>query len=82
MHRQQRQIAWLIRMFIVGVAVLLVPPFVMVAVAPMVLVLIPVALLAIPFMLGAFQKEGHEAHELGHHHHKSAMHLPTRHATR
>jgi hypothetical protein len=47
--------------FIFGVvASILVPPFVMLAVAPMLLVLAPVALIAIPFMLSAFATEVRE----------------------
>jgi hypothetical protein len=38
----------------------LVPPFVMLAIAPMLLVLAPVALIAIPFMLSAFAGEARE----------------------
>jgi hypothetical protein len=47
--------------FVIGtVATILVPPFVMLAVAPMLLVLAPVALIAIPFMLSAFAGEARE----------------------
>ena len=47
--------------FVIGtVAAILLPPFVMLAVAPMLLVLAPVALIAIPFMLSAFAGEARE----------------------
>lgn len=47
--------------FVIGtVAAVLVPPFVMLAIAPMLLVLAPVALIAIPFMLSAFAGEARE----------------------
>ena len=47
--------------FVIGtVASILVPPFVMLAIAPMLLVLAPVALIAIPFMLSAFAPEARE----------------------
>jgi hypothetical protein len=42
------------------VASVMVPPFVMLAVAPMLLVLAPVAFVAIPFMLSAFATEVRE----------------------
>lgn len=47
--------------FMIGVvAAILVPPFVVLAIAPMLLVLVPVALVAIPFMLSAFAGEALE----------------------
>jgi hypothetical protein len=47
--------------FVIGtVAAVLLPPFVVLAVAPMLLVLAPVALIAIPFMLSAFAGEARE----------------------
>jgi hypothetical protein len=47
--------------FVIGtVATILVPPFVMLAIAPMLLMLAPVALIAIPFMLSAFAGEARE----------------------
>ena len=47
--------------FLIGtMASILVPPFIVLAVAPMVLVLVPVAIVAIPFMLSAFAGEARE----------------------
>jgi hypothetical protein len=47
--------------FIVGsIAAIMIPPFVVLAIAPMLLVLAPVALCAIPFMLSAFAGEARE----------------------
>jgi hypothetical protein len=47
--------------FIIGVfAAILVPPFVLVAVAPLLFFLIPCAFVAIPFMLSAFAGEVRE----------------------
>lgn len=43
-----------------AVAFVMVPPFVVLAIAPMVLMLAPVALVAIPFMLSAFAGEARE----------------------
>jgi hypothetical protein len=47
--------------FVIGtVAAIMLPPFVVLAVAPMLLVLVPVALVAIPFMLSAFAGQARE----------------------
>jgi hypothetical protein len=47
--------------FVMGVvAAIMVPPFVVLAIAPMLLILAPVALVAIPFMLSAFAGESRE----------------------
>ena len=43
-----------------GIAAVLLPPFVMLAVAPMLLFMIPLALFAIPFMISAFAGEARE----------------------
>jgi hypothetical protein len=52
---------WFFLRYIVGgLAALLVSPFVLLAVAPMLLVLAPVALMAMPFMLSAFAGEAKE----------------------
>ena len=47
-----------------AIAVVMVPPFVVLAIAPMLLVLAPVALVAIPFMLSAFAGEAREVQPL------------------
>ena len=47
-----------------SIAVVMVPPFVILAVAPMLLMLAPVALVAIPFMLSAFAGEAREVQPL------------------
>lgn len=46
------------------IALVMVPPFVVLAVAPMLLMLAPVALVAIPFMLSAFAGEAREVQPL------------------
>jgi hypothetical protein len=47
--------------FLVGtLAAIMIPPFVVLAIAPMLLLLLPVALCAIPFMLSAFAGEARE----------------------
>jgi len=48
------------RFIVATIAAILVPPFVLLAIAPMLLVLAPVALCAIPFMLSAFAGEARE----------------------
>jgi hypothetical protein len=55
-HRTQ-PLGMIARLAIGVVAAILIPPFVLLAVAPMLLVLTPVALIAIPFMLSAFAGE-------------------------
>jgi hypothetical protein len=44
----------LARCVITAASVILLPPFIVLAVAPMVLMLLPVAFIAMPFMLSAF----------------------------
>jgi hypothetical protein len=47
--------------FAIGiVAVVLIPPFVALAIVPLLLVLTPVAFIAIPFMLSAFAGEARD----------------------
>lgn len=47
--------------FIFGtVAAILVPPFIVLAVAPMLLFMVPVAIVGIPFVLSAFAGEARE----------------------
>ncbi len=70
--RQKRQVAWLFRVLSIGVTLMLLPPFIAVAVAPMVLFLVPVAILAIPFLIAAFQREPFAAQHDAHHGHRSA----------
>lgn len=48
------------RLLIGTVSAIMLPPFVVLAIAPMVLVLVPVAIVAIPFMLYAFAGEARE----------------------
>jgi hypothetical protein len=52
--------AIMVRLFAGCIAAVLLPPFVMLAVAPMVLFMIPLALFAIPFMVSAFAGEARE----------------------
>lgn len=51
-----------VRLVVGSIAAVLIPPFVMLAIAPLLLVLAPVALVAIPFMLSAFAGEAREVH--------------------
>ena len=53
-----------LKMLFGTVAVVMVPPFVVLAIAPMVLMLLPVAFVAIPFMLSAFAGEAREVQPL------------------
>ena len=47
--------------FMIGtVAAILVPPFIVLAVAPMLLFMVPVAIVGIPFVLSAFAGEARE----------------------
>jgi hypothetical protein len=55
--RKTKPFGSLARVVIGTLAVIMLPPFVLLAVAPMLLVLTPVALIAIPFMLSAFAGE-------------------------
>ena len=48
------------RSFVVFVASILIPPFVILAIAPMVLFMVPVAICGIPFVLSAFAGEARE----------------------
>ena len=48
------------RTFVVFVASILIPPFVILAIAPMVLFMVPVAICGIPFVLSAFAGEARE----------------------
>jgi hypothetical protein len=48
------------RTFVVIVASILIPPFVILAVAPMVLFMVPIAIVGIPFVLSAFAGEARE----------------------
>jgi hypothetical protein len=58
---KQRLGALLLRVFLGAVALVAVPPFVLLALVPMLLMLAPVALVAIPFMVCAFAGEASEA---------------------
>jgi hypothetical protein len=57
---EKRPLSILMRVTVATIAAIMVPPFVMLAIAPMLLVLAPVALVAIPFMLSAFAGEARE----------------------
>lgn len=48
------------RTFVVFVASVLIPPFVILAIAPMVLFMVPIAIVGIPFVLSAFAGEARE----------------------
>jgi len=58
--RNARAFVFALRAGIATIAAILVPPFVMLAIAPMLLIVAPVALIAIPFMLSAFAPEARE----------------------
>jgi hypothetical protein len=55
-----RAFGFMVRAVVGTIAAIIIPPFVMLAIAPMLLVLVPVALVAIPFMLSAFAGEARE----------------------
>lgn len=57
---EKRPLGIFVRAVIGTVALIMVPPFVVLAIAPMLLVLAPVALVAIPFMISAFAGEARE----------------------
>ena len=59
--RDKQPFGVLVRMLAGGFALVAVPPFVLLAVAPMLLFLAPVVLLAIPFMVVAFAGAASEA---------------------
>jgi hypothetical protein len=63
-EQDKRPLSIFMRVVIGTVAMIMVPPFVMLAIAPMLLVLAPVALVAIPFMLSAFAGEAREVQPL------------------
>jgi hypothetical protein len=56
----------LLRVMLGAIAVVAVPPFVILAIAPMLLMLAPVALVAIPFMITAFAGEASQARPVPH----------------
>jgi hypothetical protein len=58
--RNARTLVFALRTGIVLLAAILVPPFVILAIAPMLLIVAPVAFIAIPFMLSAFAPEARE----------------------
>jgi hypothetical protein len=58
---ERRPLGVFARVAIGTVAALLVPPFILLAVAPVMLVLMPVAFVAIPFLLVAFGREAGDA---------------------
>jgi hypothetical protein len=58
--QEKRPFSFAFKVVMGTVAVLMVPPFVVLAIAPMLLMLAPVALVAIPFMLSAFAGEARE----------------------
>ena len=57
---QKRPFSLGMKMVFYCIAGVLLPPFVVLAIAPMVLMLLPVALIAIPFVLSAFAGEARE----------------------
>lgn len=58
--QEKRPLSIFLRAVIGTIALIMVPPFVVLAIAPMLLVLAPVALVAIPFMISAFAGEARE----------------------
>jgi hypothetical protein len=63
-EEEKRPIGIWLRVISGAIAVVMVPPFVVLAIAPMLLMLAPVALVAIPFMLSAFAGEAREVQPL------------------
>jgi hypothetical protein len=59
-EEEKRPFGIVLRVLFGTISVVMVPPFVMLAVAPMLLMLAPVALVAIPFILAAFAGEARE----------------------
>jgi hypothetical protein len=57
---EKRPLGIVVRVVIGTVALIMVPPFVVLAMAPILLMLSPVALVAIPFMISAFAGEARE----------------------
>ncbi|HKU44339.1 MAG TPA: hypothetical protein VJR89_39540 [Polyangiales bacterium] len=53
----KRPMGWWPRALFAALAFVMVPPFVVLAVAPMLLMLLPVAFVGIPFLVGAFANE-------------------------
>jgi hypothetical protein len=63
-EEEKRPLGVVLRTIFGVITVVMVPPFVMLAIAPMVLVLSPVALVAIPFLVAAFAGEAREVQPL------------------
>jgi hypothetical protein len=63
-EEEKRPFGIVLRVLFATIATVMVPPFVILAVAPMVLMLAPVALVAIPFILAAFAGEAREVQPL------------------
>lgn len=59
-EEEKRPFGIVLRVLFATISVVMVPPFVMLAVAPMLLMLAPVALVAIPFLVAAFAGEARE----------------------
>lgn len=59
-EEEKRPLGIVFRVLFGTISLVMVPPFVMLAVAPMLLMLAPVALVAIPFILAAFAGEARE----------------------
>jgi hypothetical protein len=53
-EEEKRPFGIVLRVLFATISIVMVPPFVMLAVAPMLLMLAPVALVAIPFLVAAF----------------------------
>jgi hypothetical protein len=65
-EEEKRPFGIVLRVLFATISLVMVPPFVMLAVAPMLLMLAPVALVAIPFILAAFAGEAREVTPLPH----------------
>jgi hypothetical protein len=63
-EEEKRPLGIVMKMVFGTITVVMVPPFVILAIAPMLLMLAPVALVAIPFMLSAFAGEAREVQPL------------------
>jgi len=63
-EEEKRPLGIVLRTLFATITVVMVPPFVMLAIAPMMLMLAPVAIVAIPFVVAAFAGEAREVQPL------------------
>ncbi len=63
-EEEKRPLAIWLRVLFATITAVMVPPFVVLAIAPMLLMLAPVAIVAIPFVVAAFAGEAREVQPL------------------